>query len=429
MRAFLAVAIENHSVFFRRRCRFPLPTFLLATTAVLASSRNFQMVSSLSAASVVGTTVAASVPTMNNMNVIAIEGSKASSTSMGSKDFLLQNPSGAYTTARTCCDGTRIFEWDAHIQRTSSSLQSMIETSSSSSSSSSQLTNPIVLQHRLNASVKEAVRLYKEINNKNKNDDHHSQSQELKITALVGWNKKKKKKTTTDLENNEHCDKHYNGQFEKQDEEQVAEDWVACHVMSLPPLPTRPVRVEVRGSPRENANAKDSSWVSDRAPLEKLMSQSTVGPINELLLTNEQTHEILEGSQTNFYAIVNGKLHTADDGILKGTVRTLILDICEKEKIPIVLRPPTLDDIDQWEGALISSTSRLALPIDEVYIPSVNMPSQSTNVCKKFHNDDHNDDDDNDDDSSTATANDNASVANKIQKLVAMEVEARSTLI
>mmetsp|Transcript_29850 Transcript_29850/g.33852 ORF Transcript_29850/g.33852 Transcript_29850/m.33852 type:complete len:249 (-) Transcript_29850:105-851(-) len=239
--------------------------------------------------------------------------------------------------------------------------------------------------------------------------------------------KKKKKKTTTDLESNEHCDKHYNGQFDKQDEEQVAEDWVACHVMSLPPLPTRPVRVEVRGSPRENANAKDSSWVSDRAPLEKLMSQSTVGPINELLLTNEQTHEILEGSQTNFYAIINGKLHTADDGILKGTVRTLILDICEKEKIPIVLRPPTLDDIDQWEGALISSTSRLALPIDEVYIPSVNMPSQSTNVCKKFHNDEH--DDDNDDDSSTATANDNASVANKIQKLVAMEVEARSTLI
>jgi len=72
----------------------------------------------------------------------------------------------------------------------------------------------------------------------------------LKITALVGWNKKEKK-TTTDLENNEHCDKYYNGQFDKQGEEQVAEDWVACHVMSLQQLSTRTVCVEVCGSLRE----------------------------------------------------------------------------------------------------------------------------------------------------------------------------------
>merc|ERR1719327_2355861 len=67
---------------------------------------------------------------------------------------------------------------------------------------------------------------------------------------------------------------------------------VGCHV---PPLPPPPVKVEVRGAPRANAAAKDSSWVADRAPLEALKRED----FNELLLMNAEG-ELLEGSQTNF---------------------------------------------------------------------------------------------------------------------------------
>jgi branched-subunit amino acid aminotransferase/4-amino-4-deoxychorismate lyase len=35
--------------------------------------------------------------------------------------------------------------------------------------------------------------------------------------------------------------------------------------------------------------------------------------------------ELLEGSQTNFYAVHDGALWTADDGVLAGTVRNLVL--------------------------------------------------------------------------------------------------------
>ena len=50
-------------------------------------------------------------------------------------------------------------------------------------------------------------------------------------------------------------------------------------------------------------------------------------------------------------------------------MRRLLLEVCEREGIPVVLQPPKLADASKWEGALISSTSRLMLPIDELYLP------------------------------------------------------------
>ena len=58
----------------------------------------------------------------------------------------------------------------------------------------------------------------------------------------------------------------------------------------------------------------------------------------------------MEGSQTNFYAIVDGALVTAGEGILMGTVRRLALEVCERERIPVVLEAPDLKDIERWEG-------------------------------------------------------------------------------
>jgi len=333
-------------------------------------------------------------------NVVAAE-EAASVTPVGSKDFLLSNPSGAYTTARTCGGGTRIFEWEAHVRRTASSLGVMLEQETAqrrtefnnhevkpATPSVCRLSDPSVLRPRLDASVGAAVHLYRQVNNITEGDVN----EELKITALVGW----KKNDTPSSETH------------KSDAER--EGWVACHVTNLPPLPTPPVRVEVRGCPRENAAAKDSAWVADRAPLEDLLSRAEVAPMNELLLTDPETQEILEGSQTNFYAVVDGAVHTAEEGILAGTVRGLVLDVCRKEGIPVVLKPPSLAGHRSWQGAIVSSTSRLALPIDEFYIPTVGCPSKRDDLKMTFQNGPD-------------------SVAAKIQKLVSMEVEARSTPI
>jgi len=319
------------------------------------------------------------IPTMTTTtkNVVVVEGRPASETDETSKEFLLGRPSGAYTTARTCAGGRKIFEWEAHVERTAKSLASMMAASAKDGDASpSALADPAVLRRRLDAAVEDAVRLHRRIG-------EDGGDGELKLTALVGWD---------------------NGIDDE-------EGWVACHATSLPPIPSKPVRVEIRGSPRENALAKDSSWVTERAPLEDLMRGATCGPVNELLLATAEG-DLLEGSQTNFYAIIGGSVWTAGEGILEGTVRKLVLDVCRENGIPVVLEPPNVGTIETWEGALVSSTSRLALPVDELYVPAEGRPSAPGDLRVAFDDD-----------------RGEGGLAGRIRDLVALEVEARSTPI
>lgn len=71
-------------------------------------------------------------------------------------------------------------------------------------------------------------------------------------------------------------------------------------------------------------------------------------------------------------------MQTAQEGILEGTVRRLVLEVCAKHNIPLDLTPPRLDEITTWEGAFISSTSRLALPVDWIGFPQEGKPFNPT---------------------------------------------------
>lgn len=76
----------------------------------------------------------------------------------------------------------------------------------------------------------------------------------------------------------------------------------------------------------------------------------------------------MEGMTSNFFAVIDGKLCTAGDGILLGTVRDLVIKQCHAHGVEVRLHPPRIQDIETWEGCLISSTSRLALPVDEIVV-------------------------------------------------------------
>ena len=108
---------------------------------------------------------------------------------------------------------------------------------------------------------------------------------------------------------------------------------------------------------------------------------------------------ITEGSSSNFFAVyrVAGSdssfiLRTAgNDKVLGGTVRELLMErYIEHPKDPatdapiqlnMLMVPPTVDDIHDWVGCFIASTSRLVLPIDEVILP---IDSGSTNNISTF---------------------------------------------
>ena len=90
---------------------------------------------------------------------VAIDGA-ASPSALTSKEFLLSLPSGAYTTARTCSRGTRIFEWDTHVERTAASVEAMLNEADASPALLEGLARPERLRPRLEATVAAAKRQY-----------------------------------------------------------------------------------------------------------------------------------------------------------------------------------------------------------------------------------------------------------------------------
>uniref|UniRef100_M4BH77 Uncharacterized protein n=1 Tax=Hyaloperonospora arabidopsidis (strain Emoy2) TaxID=559515 RepID=M4BH77_HYAAE len=236
--------------------------------------------------------------------------------------FILAYPRGAYTAARTVHQ-TRIFDYEAHIRR-------LVDSTIEMQKEKQVLVRSLVeteLRPRTEATMIAAMEAFKNL-------FEVEDDQEYKINVLV-------------------CPTEGDGV----DGEVIDQTDVLCHIGLLPPLRDEMVKLEVAGLPRHNAVVKDSAWVRERKAIYKKVAPD----MEEVILMDPTTGHLLEGSQTNFYAIRDGTLLTAGAGILKGTVRSLVLDVCAKNGIPVKLNPPTLDGVEKWQGCFISSTSRLVL--------------------------------------------------------------------
>ena len=53
----------------------------------------------------------------------------------------------------------------------------------------------------------------------------------------------------------------------------------------------------------------------------------------------------------------------------QGSVRRAVLEACAEHGVEVVLEAPRVADAGRWEGALLTSTSRLALPVDALLLP------------------------------------------------------------
>ncbi len=252
------------------------------------------------------------------------------------EDFLLMGKRGAYTTARSV-DGSAVFEFEAHVERLIKSVRLMMEAGSGEGSGEgkgeegeclrkhSDLLSCEALRPKLMDSIGKGMRQFKEENSE------LASAREMKITLLVTWDRES---------------------FD-----------ISTLIVPLGERPQQPVKVQVGGKPRRNALAKDSEWTRQRRALEL----AKPADCNEVILCDEGGR-LFEGLQTNFYAVVDGRVQTAGEGILEGTVRKMLLDACEKGAldVPLDLQPPSVREMDKWQGAFISSTSRLLLPISEI---------------------------------------------------------------
>eukprot|EP00762_Andalucia_godoyi_P003949 ANDGO_05615.mRNA.1 hypothetical protein PPTG_04937 len=276
------------------------------------------------------------------MSNVVVRNFLAEISSLSAKDFLTQLPRGAYTACRTF-QINRVFEYEQHVRRTAESARLMLPESLQHLDRFYPITSYELLEPAIRRTFQIGNQVFRHTARPGCTED-------LKITVLLTWN--------------------FDSTFEN---EPFAYD-LHAHFSPLPSRPEKPVCVQVKGNPRNNAKAKDSQWVVDRQVLEKSMSPD----VNELLLSDGHGN-VTEGLSSNFYAVLykdvdrvssiqsRASVFTSSE-VLDGTVRKLVLEICSEFGIPVIydkfLNIP--NDVDRWDECFITSTSRLVLPIREI---------------------------------------------------------------
>lgn len=115
---------------------------------------------------------------------------------------------------------------------------------------------------------------------------------------------------------------------------------------------------------RNNPKAKATEFIQ-RAQWIKKEAKSDKKVFHEILLVDTDGY-IYEGLSSNFYAIKKDTLWTANDGVLSGTTRTILLTLIQQASIPIVLKPVNIKDLQEVTEAFITSVSRGILPVRRI---------------------------------------------------------------
>ena len=93
--------------------------------------------------------------------------------------------------------------------------------------------------------------------------------------------------------------------------------------------------------------------------------QSLPPGVNEALMFDDSGH-LLEGLSSNFFAIIEGEIWTAEAGVLSGITRSLVLEGACQLGLALHLQPACLSDIPRLQEAFITSSSRAVLPISRI---------------------------------------------------------------
>ncbi|KAG7375929.1 hypothetical protein PHYPSEUDO_014839 [Phytophthora pseudosyringae] len=178
-----------------------------------------------------------------------------------------------------------------------------------------------------------------------------------------------------------------------------SEDYgVAVHMCPMPTPKCLASTVLVHGEARANARCKHTRWIEDRVPIEEHVAQLVEArgePIHEVLLSKVGPggdRLLLEGLVTNFFVVKDGKLHTADEGVLQGSTRELVLKACRDLSMPVVLEAPKLSERDSWQAAFVTSAVRVVIDVTRllcaegngVALRETSIPSDSSGFTQRI---------------------------------------------
>lgn len=111
---------------------------------------------------------------------------------------------------------------------------------------------------------------------------------------------------------------------------------------------------------RENPVVKTTAWMTARKPSQDALPQG----VYEGILRSEGGR-LLEGMSSNFYAVLNGALYTAGEGVLAGITRRAVLEIAA-ELLPLRPEAPHQRDMPRFTEAFLTSSGRGVVPITRI---------------------------------------------------------------
>jgi len=130
------------------------------------------------------------------------------------------------------------------------------------------------------------------------------------------------------------------------------------------PLPSKPpIIIAIHQGQRKNPEIKHTQWSQDRTVFTNLKKSDE----EEIVLQGFDSPNLYEGLSSNFGIIKNGMIYTSPKGtVLEGVTLDLILKCCDEANIPVKREFPNIEEISSWEGAFVSSSSRLLLQVTQI---------------------------------------------------------------
>lgn len=95
--------------------------------------------------------------------------------------------------------------------------------------------------------------------------------------------------------------------------------------------------------------------------------------------------QILEGMTSNFFAVRNGQLWTADEGVLSGITRASVLDEAHKTGLVVHMTGIQVSEIGTLDEAFITSSSRGVLPVRQIDEFVLGAPGQVTRKLSEHY--------------------------------------------
>ena len=129
---------------------------------------------------------------------------------------------------------------------------------------------------------------------------------------------------------------------------------------------------------RDNPAAKDTSFIATASAA----YESLPPGVHEGLMVADDG-SILEGLSSNFFAVMDGVLHTEDARALPGITRSVVLELAEG-LLPVSLTAVRVSDLQRVSECFLTSVSREILPVDRIDSVVMGRGPLTTQLMERF---------------------------------------------